>query len=217
MDREEYLKHADEVDDWAPGWDAIEDCFKELYPGQEPKHYGTLMPSRARFGGDQYIDGYSIYQSKKGYSHIVTFGMSELYVNPDSFGGEYSRWGYEMTMKLPADTDYMWTLDVLSILARYTFTQSKFFEPFQYIYGSKNPIKMGSKTKLTSFIVVQDTELKEVDTLHGKLDFMQLVGITQKEVDAIVKNPDLAKALVEKMKNDNPMLVTDLSRKKEYL
>ena len=29
--------------------------------------------------------------------------MTELYCEPDAFGGEYSRWGYEMTMKLKED------------------------------------------------------------------------------------------------------------------
>ena len=79
-----------------------------------------------------------------------------------------------MTIKLLVDTDdeCMWSIDVLSSLARYTFVQKRFFEPFQFISGGGNPIKQGSKSKLTAFIVIQDTELKEIDTVHGKLDFM---------------------------------------------
>ena len=217
MTKDEYIKYADKFGDWAPGWNAIDDCFKKLYPNQEPKHYGTNIAKRAIFGGDQYLDGVSIYQSQKGYAHIVTYGMSELYANPGAFGGEYSKWGYEMTIKLPADIEYMWAIDMLSHLARYTSTKKSYFEPFQYISGGGNPIKAGSDSKLTALIVVQDTELKETETLHGKLDFMQLVGITQKELEVIMNNPDMGKELVEKMKNDNLMLVTDLSRKKDYL
>lgn len=33
------------------------------------------------FGGDCYLDGYSIYDSPNGYKHMVTFGMTELYAD----------------------------------------------------------------------------------------------------------------------------------------
>ena len=219
MIREEYEKYADENSDWAPGWEAIDGCLETLYQNQKPCHYGSLMNERAVFGGDQYLDGFSIYQSANGYKHIVTYGMSELYSNADAFGGEYSKWGYEMTMKLAADTndECLWAIDMLSNLARYTYTKSVFFQPFEYIAGNGAPIKTDSNSKLTALIVVQDTELKEIDTIHGKLDFMQLVGITQKELEAIKENPDFCKELVEIMKKDNPMLITDLSRKNDYI
>ena len=35
MNKEEYKKYAEEHEDWAPGWDAIDECFEKLYPGQE--------------------------------------------------------------------------------------------------------------------------------------------------------------------------------------
>lgn len=87
--------------DWAPGWDAIEAEFSRLYPKQEPMHYGTSLTSRAQFEGKEYLDGYSVYRSPRGYFHIVTFGMSELYCDPGAFGNEFSGWGYEMTVNYP--------------------------------------------------------------------------------------------------------------------
>ena len=90
MTKEEYIAKMNEDREWAPGWDVIEKEFSRLYPGQEPKYYGTNMASRAIFGGDNYLDGYSVYKNPAGYMHIVTFGMSELYTDPDAFGGEYS-------------------------------------------------------------------------------------------------------------------------------
>jgi len=219
MEKEEYIRRAEEEDDWAPGWDAIEDCFKAVYSDQKPNHYGTTMANRAMFGGDQYLDGYSLYRSEKGYVHIVTFGMSELYTNADAFGGEYSRWGYEMTIKLPVKTDEecMWAIDMLSNLARYTHTSNRFIEPFQYISGGGNPIRIGADTELTGLIVVEDTEIKGVDTVHGRLDFLQIVGITQSELDVLIADPNQAIPFIEKMKADNPLLVTDLERKNSYL
>ena len=89
---------------------------------------------------DNYLDGYSIYDSGKGYQHIVTFGMSELYTDEDAFGGEYSRWGYEMTIKLKEDRaeDCLWALDMLSNLARYTYTTERFFEAGAWCTGKWN-------------------------------------------------------------------------------
>ena len=86
MTKEEFLKRVKENEEWAPGWETIEQEFERLYPGQEPRHYGTNMMARAIFGGDCYLDGYSIYDSPKGYKHIVTFGMTELYADEESFG-----------------------------------------------------------------------------------------------------------------------------------
>ena len=138
MTKEEFLKRVKEDKEWAPGWETIEHEFERLYPGQEPRHYGTNMMARAIFGGDCYLDGYSIYDSPKGYKHIVTFGMTELYADEESFGGEWNKWGYEMTIKLRENEpeDCLWAIDMLSNLARYTYTQNQFFLPSQYIAGN---------------------------------------------------------------------------------
>lgn len=92
MTIEEFREKAKD-EEYAPGWDAIEEAFAKCYPGQEPNHYGSNFEARAMFGGSEYIDGYSIYKSPHGHRHIVTFGMTELYADEEAFGGEYSRWG----------------------------------------------------------------------------------------------------------------------------
>ena len=221
MNLEEFRKKAAETDDWAPGWEAIDSCLEILYPGQEPRHFGTNMALRALFGGDEYIDGYSVYESLHGHLHFVTYGMSELYVNEESFGGEWSKWGYEMTFRLPGrkkkDDDYMWALDMLGNLARYTYTSGQFFEPMQYVSGRGNPIKQGSDSKLTGLLIVNDPELSGIDTLYGRLDFLQLFGVMQSELDVLMADHTQAQELVDRVKQDNPFLVTDLTRTKSYL
>ena len=129
MTLEEFREKWEENEDWAPGWDALEESFDRLYRGQKPTHFGTLLPSRAAFGGNEYLDGYSMYQSPKGYKHLLTFGMSELYAEEEALGGEYSKWGYEMTVKLKEkeEKECMWAVDMLSNLARYTFQNNAFF------------------------------------------------------------------------------------------
>ena len=220
MTIDEFRKKNQNEDDWVPGWDEIESVFSKLYPEQSTAHHGTNMVRRAMFGGDQYLDGYSIYQSSKGYNHIVTFGMTELYADEDKLGGERNKWGYEMTFKLPANKEnenHLWSLDLLANLARYTYEQKRIFEPYQFISGGGKSICKDKQSKITALMVISDTELESIEGIYGKVEFIQLVGITESELTALTSNPDNAKKLYTLIQQDNPDFVTDLSRVKSYM
>lgn len=219
MNLEEYINHASQQEDWAPGWEAIDEVFNKLYPNQDPAHFGTDMHARAIFGGDEYLDGYSIYQSPNGYKHILTYGMTELYTDEEAFGGEWSRWGYEMTIKLKEVTnqDCIWAINMLSNLARYTYTKERFFEPLQYIAGNGRSIHIDTESAVTALLVVNDTEAEGINTVHGKVDFLQLVGITQRELEVLKEDCTKAEHLLENMKKDNPYLITDMKRTKSFI
>lgn len=219
MTLEEYKRIASEQEDWAPGWEAIDQVFAGLYPDQNPAHYATDLVSRAIFGGDQYLDGYSIYQSPHGYQHLLTYGMTELYTDEEAYGGEWSRWGYEMTIKLQEDSqeDCMWAIDMLSNLARYTYTQKRFFEPLQFVAGNGASLHIGVDSAITALLIVPDTEAEGIDTVHGRVEFLQLVGITQRELEVLKDDPTQANRLVANMKEENPYLITDMKRVKSYL
>ncbi|MBE5960356.1 MAG: suppressor of fused domain protein [Lachnospiraceae bacterium] len=219
MTKNEYIAYAKEHEDWAPGWDAIEESFAKVYPLQEAKHFGIDLEARAYLGGDEYLDGYSVYTSKDGYQHIVTFGMSELYVDEECFGGEFSKWGYEMTMKLKEEDveSCVWAMNMMGRFARYTFQNESWLEAGQFIMGSGEPIDGEDESTIVALMVVPDTEVEGRDTVNGRLDFLQFVGITKEEFEAVSNNPDLGDILVERMKADNPKLVTDMTRTKSYL
>jgi hypothetical protein len=225
MSAAEYLARAAAEDDWAPGWGAIDAAFDALYPGVTPPHLGADLHARAIFGGEEYVDGYSIFPSPKGYQHLLTYGMSKLYVDEKAFGGEFSGWGYEMTMKVRADgpDDCRWAVNSMSNLARYTYKSERWFEPFQFISGQGRPLRTEGGTVLTSYLTVPDTEVPGIDTVHGRVDFIQLVGITQPELDWVAGESaegasDRAKDLVRRIAADgNPDLVTDLARTQSYV
>lgn len=219
MTLEEYKNRAAEQEDWAPGWEAIDEVFEKLYPHQKPAHLGTVLTSRAVLGGDEYVDGYSIYQSSNGYMHLLTYGMTELYIDEEVFGGQWSKWGYEMTIKLKEDSveDCRWAINMLSNLARYTYTKQKFFEPMQYIAGNGTSLHIGIESDITALLVVSDTECDGINTVHGRVEFMQLVGITQRELEILKADRSQAIVLVDNMKKDNPYLITDMKRTKSYL
>ena len=221
MTTEEFREKAQDKE-WAPGWDEIEDAFRAVYGDQQPEHFGTVITSRAMFGGNEYLDGYSAYQSGKGYSHIVTFGMSELYADEERLGKEYSKWGYEMTVKLrnEAPQDCIWAMNMLGNLARYTFQSERWFEPGQYVGSAKDPqsLNLGKpESKITSLLIVNDTEIPTRQTIYGELAFLQLVGITTNELKAVMDDRSLIPVLLENLKKDYPDLETDMERTKDYL
>lgn len=221
MTLEEFREKAQDKE-WAPGWDEIEDAFRAVYGNQEPQHFGTVITKRAMFGGPEYLDGYSAYQSQKGYSHVVTFGMSELYADEESLGKQYSKWGYEMTVKLkgiaPADT--VWAMNMMGNLARYTFQSERWFEPGQYVGSSQNPqsINLGDpESKITALLIAEDTEIAGRQTIYGELLFLQLVGITDAEFQAVKADRSLVPKLLENLRADYPDLETDMRRTKNYI
>lgn len=220
MTKEEFLIRLNEDEEYSPGWQAIDDAFEKLYPGHNPDHFGTIMTSRAIFGGDEYLDGFSVYSSPKGYKHLVSYGMTVLYGDEEAFGGEWNGWGYEMTMKLKEkDTEScMWAIDMMSNLARYTYKTGRFFEPNQYVKGSGTSLHIGTDSLITALLLVNDTEAEPQTSVYGKTEFIQLVGITESEIQAIIDDRNNIPRLIELMKADgNEDLVTDMSRNKSYL
>lgn len=220
MTKEEFVKRIQEDEEYSPGWQAIDDAFEKLYPGQNPDHFGTLMTSRAIFGGKEYLDGFSVYTSPKGYKHLVTYGMTVLYGDADAFGGEWNGWGYEMTIKLKEDDteNCKWAIDMMSNLARYTYQTKRFFEPFQYVKGNGDSLHIGEDSMITALLLVKDTEAETQVSVYGKTEFIQLVGITESEIQALIEDHDNVGKLIELMKADgNEDLVTDMRRTKSYL
>ena len=220
MTKEEFLTRIKEDEDYSPGWQAIDDAFDAVYPGQKPDHFGTLITSRASLGGYEYLDGFSVYTSPKGYKHLVTYGMTVLYADEEAFGGEWNGWGYEMTMKLCEESsrDCMWAIDMMSNLARYTYTTGRFFKSGQYVSGSGTSLHVGTDSMITALLLVNDTEVQPQMSVYGKTEFIQLVGITQQELQAIKADKNNISRLRRRMKADeNAYLVTDMKRTKSYL
>ncbi len=218
MTLEEFKKKASEIEDWAPGWEAIDEAFAKVYPNVKPIHYGTDIAKRAMFGGNQFLDGYSFFKSTKGYWHLVTYGMTFLYVEEEEFGGEWNKWGYEMTMKLPYEdvNDCLYAADLLSNIARYTYNTEKYFEPYHFI-NCNGSINANIKSDITAILAVPDTEIDSIDTVYGRTDFIQFVGITSEEYEMLRHEPSKAIELANLIKCDYPDLTTDLKRTKSYI
>ena len=171
MTREEYAKRMKKHPDWAPGWDAIDAAFAKLYPKAEPVRFESELHDRAALGGEEYLDGFAVYDTGKGYQHVVTYGLSELYPSMAAFGSEYSKWGYELTLKVResyAETG-TWALDLLAQLARYTFQTGNYFEPGAYIPGDGGSLHPELNSAITALAIVSDRRTDRDRARQGRV------------------------------------------------
>ncbi|WP_440134861.1 suppressor of fused domain protein [Chitinophaga sancti] len=206
------------TEDDTVGWTAIDDVFEKIYPSQEPMHYAP--PLHYAVGGEDPIDGTSIYKStqQEEHFHLVSYGFSELYYNEKAAGGEFSKWGFELTMRVKPfagdEGNPTWVINMMNNLARYVFSSSRWFEEYQYI-PANGPIRLDTDTDITGLAFVRDPEAGRIDTPHGELTFLQIVGLTTAELERI--KAANTKAAVEEVLNEiaktNPLYITDLERR----
>jgi Suppressor of fused protein (SUFU) len=216
MDVKTYQKKFKKED--AVGWLSIDKQIEKIYGKQQPRHYAPVL--HHILGGPDPIDGISYYDSNQQvfHRHIVSYGMSELYYNESKAGGPFSKWGFEFTFRIkPVDGDTgdpLWVGALMNNLARYVFESGKWFEPYHFI-PANGPIRLDTDTDITGIAFIEDPELGKIDTPHGEMTFLQMVGITQKELDNLWLNPKKSEVekLLKKLQKDNPLLITDLTRK----
>lgn len=210
------------------GWDCIDEVLEKVYPNQEPRHYATIH--KYMLGGEDPLDGISIYdnQEQEFHRHIVSYGMSELYYSPESAENEFSGWGFEFTMRIvpfkedkdseKSKNEPYWAMNMMQNLARYVFESKKWFEAYHFI-PANGGIRLECDTQLVALVFAPDPQLGTIQTPNGEVAFLQMVGITQQELDWLYQDPSISRVeeLVNKMREDNPLLITDLNRKKSYV
>lgn len=196
----------------AIGWQAIDDALKNIYENQEPKHYGTVIPYS--LGGNDPLQGISVYERKDPipHWHFVTYGFSELY-EKEWEDPEHSGYGFELTFRLKkgdSDTEPPnWALNFLQNIARYVFSTGNYFEAGHYL-NANGPIAAGTDSLIGSITFIEDPELPAMDTQNGRVEFLQIVGITVDEEDVIKcwNSTEVLKVFSKYM----PLYITDLNR-----
>ncbi|MFE9205043.1 suppressor of fused domain protein [Micromonospora sp. NPDC007230] len=104
----------------------------------------------------------------------------------------------------------MWALNFLQNLARYVFTSGNPFAPGHHL-DLNGPISEASpETRVRAAVFAEDPELGAIDTPHGRVRFLQVVGLTIDEYAAIERWH--AERLLETLAPKLPLLVTDLDR-----
>ncbi len=197
----------------APGWDAITAACEALYPDQAPKHFGTLIGYR--LGGPDPLPGISVWkrQHPVPHWHFVTYGFSELY-EKEQEDTEVSGYGFELTFRLKIDPAQaeppVWALNFLQNLARYVFESGNVFRSGDWM-SANGPIALEEDTAICSMGFIDDPELPAIDTLYGRVTFLQVVGLTADE-ELAAKRWKTARVL-DVFEPVLPLWVTDLGRR----
>jgi len=190
------------AEDEAPGWDAIDRRVQTFYPGQEPVHQG-LTPGIA-FGSP--LEGVSAYRGASWW-FFVTYGLTELYAK-ESDDKEWSGWGYELTMRAPlGDQPPDWPWGVLVSLA-------KLARSGQMQFGAGHRLQTGHPlaglpTLLTAVAFTLDPELGRIETPHGRVEFLLVVGVTTEELERMKATSTTA--VIDELAVST-VLITDPSR-----
>ncbi len=208
---------ASDHSDNAPGWDAIDAVLQPLYVGHTPKHYGTAISYR--LGGPDPLQGISAYRRGGAHPHwhFITYGFSELY-DKESDNSDVSGYGFELTFRVAdaacADEASeseppQWAMNFLQNVARYVFSSGNVFNAGHYM-NLNGPIALGHNTAIRSIAFVHDPELTTIDTANGRVEFLQIVGITEDE-EVACKRWVTLKAL-KTFALALPLYITDLNR-----
>ena len=217
LSKTELYKKTYNEDSW-PGLDAINKKEKEIYGNQEPTHWATVVPYE--LGGEDPLWAVECFinQKQQQHFHYVTLGFTNLWYDEEFAEDEDNKFGFEITFRyVPVKGEIekpIWPSNFLQNIAKYVFKSGKGFDDYHYM-SANGPIKVGYETEITAFVFFIDPEFGAIDTPHGNLKFLQLYGITSQEYNDIREKKYTAKELVEKHREANPLLITDLDRKEK--
>jgi len=198
----------------APGWDAIDATLRAVYGRQQAWHWRTIRTLSQ--GGNDPLDGISAYRvdGQKPHWHYISYGMSELYAK-ESADKLRSGWGFEFTLRLARQPEEKqppaWPLQLLQNLARYVAQTGHVFQPGDHM-DLNGPIAAGADTMLRAAMFAADPLLAAIDTLNGRVTFVQVVGVTLDELRA-AKTWNITGFLSLLASSRDTLLRTDLRRR----
>lgn len=219
------------------GIDAIVQTCSKVYPDQ-------LNPTQATsvvkywLGGAECLDYISIYHNQGNETspphwHYVSFGFSDLHgdgrvhkvLSKDDVEG-ISGYGFELTFRLrkaPENSNSvheipLWPCKLMQYLAKYVFkTGTQFHAGHHVPFGHVLPnlYSTTGDTLIHDLMVTNDRQLKPFRTNLGSVEFLQLVGCFETELEA-AQECNVAQIIdlfSTNRKTGGSLLVTDMARR----
>ncbi len=78
--------------------------------------------------------------------------------------------------------------------------------------GQTQGIDVNRRSNITGFITAPDSRLKPLDTPNGKVEFVELIGVTHRELLAVMQGETTVKELYDRLGGG----VTDYNRDSLY-
>jgi hypothetical protein len=192
-----------------PGADAIDALLARIYGNQEPERYAAPPLELGGDGSLQHISAYRV-EEPRPHWHLVGYGLTEL-VRKVSADPTTSGRGFELTMRVDRGAEEQapgWALELVQSLASWAVASGRRFVEGQHM-NVQGPLSLDEPTELRAVALVRDPVLGRIDTPHGAVEFLQIVGLTLDELDLCRREGTLEvlRAAAE------PPFVTDLARK----
>jgi hypothetical protein len=170
----------------APGWAAIDDALARLYPRQVPHQFASQRAYEP--DAESPLPAIAVYEGRKpDHWHFVTYGLSELF-DKSSADPEVSGFGFELTLRTPRapgeTVPPTWPLRALQGLGRYVLGTGQGLDT-GHCADLGGSIAPGIDSALTCIACVPDPLLGKIYTPFGSVLFLQVVGVTRDELDAM--------------------------------
>lgn len=182
------------------GLTSIYELCRKIYPDQpNPLQVTALL--KFWLGGPDPLDYVSIYRNPgksdeniPPHWHYISLGLSDLHgdgrvhrpaQSPDSNSG----FGFELTFRLICESDDTtpptWPSEMMQSLAKYVFHQRHPFQIGDHI--SYHCSLDRSESMIRHMLIAADSQLATLQTPFGSVDFFQIVGINNIELDLAQK------------------------------
>lgn len=188
----------------APGWDALLSALDAAHPGVEELQYdGGAQPDQGVYAVGAF--------GRNRYWHLVTYGLSELF-GKASDNPEVSGWGFELSLRIPREQDEEepagWAVRLLLGLGNAVFQTGQSYGP-----GHRTDLREaidGGQSRLTAVCMVPDPQLKPLDGPFGRVEWLEVVGITGDELQEMQQTS--TRAVAQRLAEGNRLLVTEPDR-----
>ena len=177
----------------APGWKALDQACGRIYPGQVPHQFTSEQAYELDSANP--LPAICVWEAEGPPAwHYVTYGLSELF-EKSSPRPEISGFGFELSFRLPRTPQHQrppnWPLRVLQGIGNYVMNGHGQLDT-GHVMDLGGPI-MGAEesalaTALEGVICVPDSVLGQggkLDTPHGSVLFLLLVGLTREEITSL--------------------------------
>nr|ACZ64513.1 sufu-like protein [Schmidtea mediterranea] len=228
----------------SPGIQAIYEACYTLYSDQPTPPQVTALQKFWLGGPDplDFISMYenngfknnanNDFESSCAHWHYITYGLSDLYgdarLHDQSSSDGPSGFGFELTFRLKRSNEIkapLWPAMLLQSLARYLFRSQAKFAPGDHIpWGrpledttncSKEDEEFSKcNSRITNMLIAPDAQIQRVYSKHGYIDFFQVVGICDEEMQLARRwsGIEMIAAMRKRVETGGSLLVTDMRR-----
>jgi len=176
----------------APGWAALDRVGLTMYPGQTPHQFTS--PTGYDLSSPNPLPAICVWEAPDQW-HFVTYGLTELF-EKSSADPEISGFGFEVTFRVPREAGEekppSWPIRLLQGIGHYALSGQGGLDTGHMIdLGGPiaPPLEGQAPTELSAIVTVPDPTFGKVDTQFGSILFLQLFGITAKELESMQNWP----------------------------